>query len=68
MENLFKSKLKELRTSRNLTQKNLAHQLNLSQSAIARWETGDYTPSMECIIKLAKFFNVSTDYLLGLDD
>ena len=64
----FKDKLKELRTARNLSQMQLACKLNISQSAIAKWELGKTEPTASAIIALAKFFNESTDYILGLED
>ena len=67
MANL-KERLAELREERNITQKDLADQTNLSVRAISRWETGVQLPSIDSVIILAKFFNCSTDYLLGLED
>ena len=64
----FKNRLKELRTVNNLSQMQLAMKTNLSQSAIAKWELGKTEPTASAIITLAKFFNESTDYLLGLED
>ena len=64
----FKNRLKELRISLNLSQMQLAMKTNLSQSAIAKWELGKTEPTASAIITLAKFFNESTDYLLGLED
>ncbi|MBE7073983.1 MAG: helix-turn-helix transcriptional regulator [Clostridiales bacterium] len=40
----------------------------MSQAGIAKWETGDRTLSMDCLIMLAKFFKVTIDYLVGLED
>lgn len=65
---IFKDRLKELRTSKNLSQMQLAVQTNLSQSAIAKWELGKTEPTASAIITLAKFFNETSDYLLGLED
>ena len=64
----FKDKLKELRHSKNLSQMQLANKLNVSQSAIAKWELGKTEPTASAIILLAKFFGESTDYILGLED
>ena len=68
MENKFSERLKELREESNLTQKNLANKLNISKSAISAWEIGRNQPSYDLLIEIAKFFNVSTDYLLGMED
>ncbi|MBR6751051.1 MAG: helix-turn-helix transcriptional regulator [Clostridia bacterium] len=64
----FKDRIKELRTSRNLSQMQLANLLNISQSAIAKWELGKTEPTASAIILLAKFFGETTDYLLGLEN
>ncbi|MBO5927878.1 MAG: helix-turn-helix transcriptional regulator [Clostridia bacterium] len=64
----FKEKLKELRISHNLSQMQLALKTKISQSAIAKWELGKTEPTASAIIALAKFFNETTDYVLGLED
>ena len=64
----FKERLKELRTSKNLSQMQLANKLNISQSAIAKWELGKTEPTASAIILLSKFFGETTDYILGLED
>lgn len=64
----FKNRLKELRIMNNLSQMQLSLKTGLSQSAIAKWELGKTEPTATAIITLAKFFNETTDYLLGLDD
>lgn len=65
---LFKERLKELRVANNLSQMQLSIKTGISQSAIAKWELGKTEPTATAIIILAKFFNETTDYLLGLDD
>ena len=57
--------LKELRKKYHLTQKELANSLNLDPSSISKYESSNAAPSPEILLKLANFFNVSTDYLLG---
>ena len=64
----YVERIKQLREEDGLSQAQLAKAVGISQSAIALWELGDRTPSADAIIKLAKFFDVSTDYLLGLSD
>lgn len=64
----FKERLKELRIENNLSQMQLAQKTGLSQSAIAKWELGKTEPTASAIITLAKFFNETTDYILGLLD
>lgn len=66
--NKFSERLKDLRIDKNLSQTALSKQTGISQAAIAKWETGDRTPSMDCLIILAKFFKVTIDYLVGLED
>ena len=66
--NKFSERLKELRLEKNLTQSELAQETGISQAGIAKWETGDRNPSVDCLIILAKFFGVTIDYLVGLED
>lgn len=61
-------RLKELREERNFTQKQIGDAIMSDQSNVARWEKGINQPSAEFIIRLADFFGVSTDYLLGRSD
>ena len=64
----FKDRLKELRTLKNLSQMQLSQKTGLSQSAIAKWELGKTEPTANAIICLAKFFEETSDYILGLED
>ena len=64
----FMERLKELRTERNLSQMQLAKETGLSGGAIGFWETGKRVPNALAIITLAKYFGVTTDYLLGVTD
>lgn len=64
----FKDRLKELRLANGLSQMQLANKLNISQSAIAKWELGKTEPTASAIILIAKYFNETTDYLLGVSD
>ena len=61
-------KLKTLRQEHGLTQKQLAHYLELVPASISAYETSGNYPSADIIIKLCQLFNVSADYLLGLSD
>lgn len=65
---LFKEKLKELRVERKLSQADLAKELNVSQRSISSWETGFRQPDFETLERIARFFDVTADYLLGLGD
>lgn len=64
---MLDNRLKELRLERGLTQQKVAESLNVSQPNYRRWETGERSPSSETLKKLADYFNVSTDFLLGRD-
>ena len=66
--NSFSERLKELRIEKNLCQRELSKLVGYSQPAIARWEKNLQIPNIDVLIVFAKFFNVSTDYLLGLVD
>lgn len=63
----FKDILKELRISEGLTQNDMASFLQVADTTYASYEQGHSEPNIETIIKLARFFKVSTDYLLGND-
>lgn len=56
---------KELRTERKLSQRDLAKATGISQQAISFWEQDKRTPNMDDCIKLADFYNVSLDELVG---
>ena len=66
--NKFAERLKELRLDKKLSQRELAKATGFSQAAIARWESNLQIPNIDVAITFAKYFNVSTDFLLGLDD
>lgn len=60
--------LAELRKDKHLLQKDLAGFLNISIGTVSNYETGAHEPDFETLCKLADFFQVSTDYLLGRTD
>lgn len=60
--------LKNLRKSKKITQKQVADIINVSQQTYAKYENGMIEPNVENIFALSKYFNVSTDYLLGRDE
>ena len=64
----IRGKLKELRLEKGLTQKQIAKKLNKSETGYASWEQGLSEPSVNDIILLCKIYNVSSDFLLGLED
>lgn len=65
---VFAERLKELRNERGIKQRALAKTLDLSNSSISYWETCKQEPTAGALYKLACYFNVSVDYLLGLED
>lgn len=64
----FGAKLRKLRHERNLSLANASEMLKIAKSTLAGLEYGRRGASFEILIALATFFNVSTDYLLGLSD
>lgn len=63
----FTDKLKELRKEKKLTQKEIAEQIGIKQNSYSDWENGKTEPSLEKLIVLADFFEVSLDWLVGRD-
>ena len=61
-------RLRNLRKNISITQKDLASIFKISKGNISRYETGIREPDLELLIKIADFFKVSSDYLLGLTD
>jgi len=61
-------RIKDLRIERGLSQEVLAKELKISRPALAHYEIGNRQVPNELIPKIAKFFNVRTDYLFGLED
>jgi transcriptional regulator with XRE-family HTH domain len=64
----FGQRLRKLRDKKGITQKELSKILNLSESAIGMYERGEREPNFETINKLADYFEVEVDYLLGRTD
>lgn len=64
---MISKKIKELRCERELSQRELAKAIGVSPKAVNFWELGVNEPKASYIIALAKFFGVSTDYLLGVE-
>ncbi len=65
---IFGERLKMLRAEKNIGQNLLAKELELSNASISYWETGKQMPTAEAIFKIAQYFGVSADYLLGITD
>ena len=68
MESVFGERLKELRTSKNIGQIELANKIGVSKGVISLWENGLREPKLSNLILLAKFFDVSIDYFAGIID
>ena len=64
---MFGDKVKTLRQSYNLSQVQLAKQLQVSKQTVSNWENNNILPSIEMLISIAKYFSVSRDFLLELD-
>ena len=65
---MFSSRFKHLRQTRELTQVQLAERLGVKKQSISNWENDNIMPSVEMLTKIADFFHVSTDYLLGREE
>lgn len=68
MENKFKENLKYLRESKGLGQVELANKLGVSKAVISLWENGLREPTMSSLVVIAQYFDVSIDYLVGLEE
>ena len=61
-------RINELRTSFGWSQVELAKRLQVAKQTVSNWENENIQPSIDMLVRLARQFNVSTDYLLGLDE
>lgn len=64
----FSMRLRELRTDKQMSMKQLAVAIGTTDAAISNWENGINEPKISYVIRLCEFFNVSADYLLGIDN
>lgn len=62
----FGEKLKSLRTSQKLTQQQLADRIGVAKSVVSYYESGDRYPSYDVLVKIARIFHTTTDYLLDV--
>ncbi len=62
---MLSEQIKELRTAHNLTQVELARELNITKQTVSNWENNNIQPSIDMLINLADYFGVTTDYMLG---
>lgn len=68
MKNILGLRIKELRLEKNLNQTEFAKILNIGNTTLSQYENGINTPNDDMKIKIADFFDVSVDYLLGRTD
>jgi len=68
IEEIFATRLKELRIEKSLSQNELGLKVGVNQRKISKLETMQLAPSLRIIVSVAQFFEVSADYLLGLED
>ena len=64
----FQKRLIELRKESKLSQRKMAEKLNISQPSYIRYEHGTAEPNLDKLVKMAKIFDIPTDYLLGIID
>ena len=62
---MFAKRITSLRENKNLYQKDIARIFNVEQATVSNWEKGKRIPDSDMLIKLANFFGVSVDFLLG---
>ena len=67
-DNIFGVRLRELRNGRKMSQKELAEQFKYTKDAVSKWEQGTRNPSLDDLVMVAKFFDVTSDFLIGLQD
>ena len=65
---MFPQRLRLCRKQKGMSLKQLADVFGMSHSTLSKYESGTRRPDPDMLIKLAEYFNVSTDYLLGLSD
>lgn len=65
---IFSNRLKELRQSSGMSQQQVAERLQIKQQSYARYENGTGEPNLQTVTEIARIFDVSCDYLLGLTD
>ena len=65
---VFGTRLKELRTEKHLSQQQLSQIFSVDRRTISNWENSLREPSLQTVVDIAKYFEVSADYLLGLEN
>ena len=64
----FKTRLKELRKAKKMSQKHISSSIGVSNTQYQRYEYGEQEPTLKILVSLADFFDVSLDYLVGRTD
>lgn len=62
---MLNTRIKELRIAHNLTQVEFGNKLSVAKQTVSNWENNNIQPSIDMLIKIADYFGVTTDYLLG---
>ena len=65
---MLNENIKKLRMARGLNQVEFARVMGVSKQCVSNWENDNVMPSIEMLIKIADFFNVTTDYILGRNE
>ena len=65
---MISKKLRNLRKDFNISQVDLATKLGVTKQCVSNWENDNILPSIEMLVKIAQYFNTSTDFLLGLNN
>ncbi len=65
---MLNKRIRELRKARNISQVELAKALDVTKQSVSNWENNNIQPSIDMLVRIAGFFSVSTDYLLGLEN
>ena len=64
----YNMRLKDLREEKGISQKEIASYLNIKQNTYSQYETGKRQLPIEILVKIAKFYNTTSDYILELED
>lgn len=67
MSQIFRQRLQGLREKRRISRRVLSELCGLSSDAVRRYERGEAEPNLKSLVRIAEFFEVTTDYLLGID-
>lgn len=66
--NIFQNRFKELLNESGKTQNQICSDLKISKQKLSKWKTGYNEPNLDDLMLISSYFNVSSDYLLGLED